>query len=200
MPPPPGVDALALDALALDAREGLPEALRVLLADFPREGWQADPNFRGLVAFWLDRHLAFRRLTGAMREEAEALLDRRREPQAFGSRLSRLGSHFLQDIHGHHTIEDTHFFPLLTRQEGRLAAGFDMLERDHHALDAHLAAFAEAANGALRALGREDDLRTRAGAFLATLARLDRFLDRHLVDEEDLVVPVILRDGEAVLR
>jgi iron-sulfur cluster repair protein YtfE (RIC family) len=185
--------------LDLDAREGLPDALRVLLAEHPRAGWQADPSFGGLVAFWLDRHLGFRRLTGLMRQEAELLLDRRADPAAFGPRLSRLGSHFLRDIHGHHTIEDAHFFPLLSAKEGRLAAGFDMLEQDHHALDAHLGAFAEGANGALRSLDRPAELRTAAGRFLETLGRLDRFLDRHLVDEEDLVVPVILRHGEGFL-
>ncbi len=185
--------------LALDARAGLPEALRALLADYPRASWQADPNFGGLVSFWLDRHLSFRRLTALLRQEAEALLDREADPQAFGGRLSRLGGRFLQEIHGHHTVEDTHFFPILAAREGRLAVGFDMLERDHHDLDAHLAAFADAANGALRALDRPDELRTAGGLLLASLATLDRVLDRHLVDEEDLVVPVILRDGEGFL-
>jgi iron-sulfur cluster repair protein YtfE (RIC family) len=185
--------------LALDTRAGLPDALRALLADHPRASWQADPNFGGLVSFWLDRHLQFRRLMGSMREETEALLDRDADPQAFGGRLSRLGGRFLGEIHGHHTVEDTHFFPILTAQEGRLAAGFAMLERDHHDLDAHLEAFADAANGALRALDRPEDLRTAGGLLLANLATLDRFLDRHLVDEEDLVVPVILRDGEGFL-
>lgn len=185
--------------LALDARAGLPDALRALLAEHPRPGWQADPNFGGLVSFWLDRHLQFRRLMALMREDAQGLLDRDADPRAFGARLSRLGGRFLQEIHGHHTIEDAHFFPLLTRQERSLERGFDMLERDHHDLDAHLDAFTGAANGALRALDRPDDLRTQGGLLLASLATLDRFLDRHLVDEEDLVVPVLLRDGEAFL-
>lgn len=185
--------------LALDARTGLPPALRALLDDHPRAGWQADPNFGGLVSFWLDRHLSFRRLMAAMTADAEALIDRTAGPHAVGARLSRLGGRFLQDIHGHHTIEDTHFFPILAAREGRLAAGFDMLERDHEALDAHLGAFAEAANGVLGALGDDGEARTKGGLLLASLATLDRFLDRHLVDEEDLVVPVILRDGEGFL-
>lgn len=186
-------------SLDLDAREGLPDALRVLLAEHPRTGWEADPNFGGLVRFWLDRHLGFRRLLGLMRADAERAVDRRIDPQALGSRLSRLGSTFLQEIHGHHTIEDTHFFPLLGAQEARLLRGFDMLEADHHALDAHLATFAEGANGALGALDRPADLVTAAGRLNDGLVRLDRFLDRHLLDEEDLVVPVILRHGEGFL-
>ena len=186
-------------SLDLDAREGLPDALRALLAEHPRAGWEADPNFGALVRFWLDRHLGFRRLLGLMRADAEAAADRQVDPGAFGGRLSRLGSTFLQEIHGHHTIEDTHFFPLLAAREARLAGGFDMLEADHHALDAHLAAFAAGANGALGALDRPADLVTAAGRLGDGLARLDRFLDRHLLDEEDLVVPVILRHGEGFL-
>lgn len=189
--------------LSLDARAkldgGLPEGLRLLLDEFPRAGWAADPNFGGLVRFWLDRHLAFRRQTAALRGAAEALLDRSLEPRAFGGRVSRVGSEFLEHIHGHHGIEDAHFFPLLSAREARLAHGFGMLEADHVALDAHLGAFTDAANGALGVLDRPVDLGGQAGRLLDALVRLDRFLDRHLLDEEDLVVPVILRDGEAFL-
>ena len=53
------------DDLALGVRAGLPDALRVLLADYPREGWESHPHFTGLVRFWLDRHLMFRPLQAA---------------------------------------------------------------------------------------------------------------------------------------
>ena len=184
--------------LSLETRTGLPDALRVLLAEYPREGWEADPNFAGLVEMWLDRHLLFRRLMEAMRTEAEALLDGRTDPHAWAGRASRLGSHFVGDLHGHHTVEDQHYFPLLVTRDPRLEQGFDILDRDHHALDRHLNAFVDEANGALRALDAPG-FRTEAGRFHAGLIRLGGFLDRHLTDEEELIVPVILRDGEAVL-
>lgn len=186
--------------LTLDTRAGLPDALRVLLQDFPREAWEQDPNFHGLVSFWLDMHLHFRDALGLMRGDAEALLDRRLDPQAWAPRLARTGGGFLQHLHGHHGIEDDHYFPLLVTRDARLAHGFDILDADHHALDAHLGRFADEANAALRALKDPDALRTEAGRLHEGLLRLDRFLDRHLTDEEDLIVPVILRDGEAGLR
>ena len=31
--------------LDLETRSGLPEAMRILLAEYPREAWEADPNF-----------------------------------------------------------------------------------------------------------------------------------------------------------
>lgn len=186
--------------LSLETRAGLPEALRVLLADHPREAWEADPGFHGLVSMWLDRHLLFRRLLGLMRADAEALLDRSIGPAAWAPRLSRLGSGFVEGLHGHHHVEDDHYFPLLVARDARLERGFAILDADHKALDLHLGRFVADANGALRARREEDALRDAAGRLHGGLLRLEGFLDRHLTDEEELIVPVILRDGEAALR
>jgi hypothetical protein len=185
--------------LALDARTGLPDALRVLLEDYPREAWEADPRFHGLVSFWLEMHLGFRQGLGAMRRDAEALLDRRLDPRAWAPRLARQGGGFVQHLHGHHGIEDHHYFPILATRDARLERGFAILDSDHQALDGHLDAFVRDADGALRALEAPSFL-AEAGRFHDNLLRLERLLDRHLSDEEDLIVPVILRDGEAGLR
>jgi hypothetical protein len=185
-------------SLALETREGLPDALRVLLADHPRESWERDPNFSGLVAFWLERHLMFRRLLAMLRAETEALIDRRLEAASGAPRLARIGGLLLGELDGHHRIEDAHYFPVLACAEPRIARGFDLLEADHEALEAELAAFAGAANGLLRALPGAGG-RDAAGRFLARIDGLGKLLDRHLTDEEDLVVPVILRHGEGAL-
>lgn len=183
------------DSLALDTREALPDALRVLLKEYPRAGWGASPNFEGLVRFWLERHLMFRRLLDLMQKDAERIADGGMDGRDFAQRLARYGSAFVNELHGHHSIEDAHYFPVLARAEPRLSRGFDILDRDHHALDAHLAGFAEAANRAIRAGAEGGDARAAGGRFLGDLKGLGRFLDRHLVDEEELVVPVILKHG-----
>ena len=182
-------------SLDLEDRAGLPDALRILLRDYPRAGWSADGNFGGLVSFWLDRHLNFRRIMSLMQAETELLLDRSIDPQVHAARLSRLGSTFVSDLHGHHQIEDAHYFPVLARTEPRIAAGFDLLDRDHQALDGHLDRFVKGANAVLRKISAPADHHSAAGRFAGDLARLNVLLDRHLVDEEDLVVPVILRHG-----
>lgn len=186
--------------LSLEARAGLPDALRILLASYPREGWAADPNFHPLASMWLDRHLLFRRLLLLLRQDVEALLDRRLEGAAWAPRLSRLGSRFVSDLHGHHHVEDERYFPLLMARDRRLEHGFEILDRDHQALDGHLDGFVGEANAALQALDAEHALRTGAGRFHEGLLRLERFIDRHLTDEEEIIVPVILRDGEAAIR
>ncbi|MDJ0821162.1 MAG: hemerythrin domain-containing protein [Paracoccaceae bacterium] len=179
--------------LDLTSRKGLPEALRVLLAEFPRPDWEAHANFTGLVQFWMERHVMFRRLTEALREDAEAAVDGRLDPVQHGARLGRLGSMLVQQLHGHHQIEDHHYFPQLIGMERRLSRGFDVLDKDHHALDGLLGRFTEKANAVLQGQGE-------AGVFHAELVSFEGLLHRHLEDEEDLIVPVLLKHGTGGLH
>jgi len=178
------------DPLALGTRTGLPDALCVLTLELPRAGWESHPGFAGLAQFWMDRHLMFRRLMAALQADAEARIDDRMAPRDFTARVQRLGGMMVGTLHEHHGVEDAVYFPQMQRMEPRLLRGFEMLDRDHHALDDWLARFTEAANGAI---ARPD--RDAVGAFHGELARFAPLLSRHLEDEEDLVVPVILRTG-----
>jgi hypothetical protein len=182
----------APDPLPLDSRDGLPPDLLALLADYPRGTWEAHPDFYGLVAFWLDRHLGFRRVMGMLIADAEGLIDGRLAPEAYRSRLVRLGSGLLGDLTGHHQIEDQHYFPQLAAMEARLARGFDILDRDHHALHDRIDRFAAGANAAL-GQGEDAAFREMIARFGEELAGFQTMLIRHLSDEEDLVVPVILK-------
>ncbi|SLN37750.1 hemerythrin domain-containing protein [Roseisalinus antarcticus] len=188
-----------MTGLALEERSGLPEPLRVLLAEYPREGWAAHRNFQGMVQFWLERHMMFRKLLAVMQEDAEKVLDAKMGPDEFAARLSRYGGMFVNELHGHHQIEDVHYFPVLQKQDRRVARGFDILDHDHHAIDGHLNAFVESANGALKSIGEPARMKDGAGGFRDRLLRLNGFLDRHLTDEEELVVPVILKFGADAL-
>lgn len=176
------------DALSLEEREGLPEALRVLLQELPREAWEHHPEFHGLVSFWLDRHLMFRRLTAALNADAEAEMDARMALAELQPRLSRQGGMLVQQLHGHHQIEDAHYFPVLQGFDPRLLAGFEILDKDHHALDGLIDDFVGAANGVLQG-------QLETGRYRDELLRFERLLVRHLEDEEDLIVPVILKYG-----
>ena len=173
-------------------RQALPDALRVLLNDYPRERWDSHARFDGLTRFWLERHLMFRTLQEQLQQEARAYLAGLAAPQTFGQQAARLGGFLIQQLHGHHQIEDHHYFPVLARAEPRLERGFALLDADHHALDAELQALTEAFNNTLRPLSAGAEARDQAGRLEERLAGFGGFLDRHLHDEEDLVVPVIL--------
>ncbi len=178
--------------LSLTDRTALPDALRVLLEAYPRARWEEHDNFGMLIRFWLDRHLMFRRLIDALRTDTQARLDTQLDPTSYRQRLHRFGGLLVGELQGHHQIEDFHYFPRLSRIEPGLQRGFDLLDSDHHALDEELAGFTAAANAAL-----SDG---EAGPFLVQLDRLSGLLHRHLVDEEDLIVPVLLKHGEHKLE
>jgi iron-sulfur cluster repair protein YtfE (RIC family) len=181
--------------LALDTRVGLPDALRVLLDEYPRDRWEDDPGFDGLIRFWLDRHLMFRRLMTEMWDKTEALIDHEVEPDRYLAVVSRHGGMFVNGLHEHHTIEDTYYFPKLSQRDSRITKGFDILDSDHHAIDHHLNTFVERANAVIGKADDRDRLQDAAGAFAAQLTELERLLNRHLLDEEELIVPVILKFG-----
>ena len=109
--------------LALSNRTGLPDEFRLILADYPRAGWQDHPDFNGLAAFWLDRHLNFRRMMKMLTQDAEARIDQALAPQDHARRLHRLGSSLLNELIGHHQIEDSAYFPELARLEPRISRG-----------------------------------------------------------------------------
>lgn len=76
----------------MTARGGLPKPLRALLEASPRNGWTQDGNFDGLVAFWLDRHLMFRRLLATLRQDAETRIGGDMDAMQHGQRLQSTGS------------------------------------------------------------------------------------------------------------
>lgn len=188
-----------MNTLDLTERTALPDALRVLLEEYPREGWETDPGFDGLIRFWLDRHLMFRKLMSEMRSGTEALLDRKLDAPRYRAMTSRYGGMFVNGLHEHHTIEDTYYFPKLVTKDARIARGFAILDKDHHEIDSFLASFVERANEVISVIDNRDKLQTTAGKFRDELSKLEGLLDRHLIDEEELIVPVILKFGAADL-
>jgi hypothetical protein len=188
------------EALALARRSGWPESLRVLLKKYPREQWQSHANLGDMAQFWLSRHGMFRELA-TMIQEIEAqfrsgTLPAAEFPQVFVPRLQFL----LSQLNAHHQIEDHHYFPIFRAADERLARGFDVLEGDHHVIHADMARVTETANALLRALsGDADTLRGRGDDYAAASGTLLKGLVRHLDDEEDLIVPLILDRGEEAL-
>ncbi|MFP1633301.1 hemerythrin domain-containing protein [Zhengella sp. ZM62] len=181
----------------LQTRLGLPDDLRVLLARYPREDWQAHENLGGMAQFWLQRHDMFRDLGGMLEGAVGEWRNGRIETGAFVQFFVPRLNFFLGQLEGHHQIEDHHYFPVFRRAEPRLDRGFDILDRDHHVIHAALEANAGAANSLLQAIQEGGDRLKRAGdVYAGECGRLVAMLMRHLDDEEDLIIPVILDQGE----
>ncbi|WP_428641755.1 hemerythrin domain-containing protein [Roseibium sp.] len=188
-------------ATNLDDRSGLPEEWLFLLKDHPREIWTSHRNLGPMTEFWLERHNGFRRLGGML----EGLLSKFREDQIraeqFGGRFAPLLQQFLSELHHHHTIEDHHYFPVFMAAEKRLLAGFELLENDHELIHHRIETVIRSANKLFGQLGTRDrdSIRRAADSFAGVSDTLISGLIRHLEDEEDLIVPVILDRGERQL-
>lgn len=189
-----------LEALALARRNGWPEDLRMLIARYPREQWEGHANLGDMARFWLSRHAMFRELAamigGIERQFRDGALPAAEFPRQFVPRLQFL----LSQLDVHHQIEDFHYFPKFRAAEARLTRGFDVLEGDHHAIHADMARTADTANALLGALaGGGDTLRRCGDDYAGASGALLKGLIRHLDDEEDLIVPLILDRGERAL-
>lgn len=193
-------DAADLDALALARRSGWPEDLRVLVACYPREQWDSHPNLGEMARFWLSRHTMFRELSAAIEQIAAHFHAGKLPPGEFARQFVPRLQFMLDQLNVHHQIEDFHYFPIFRAADNRLTRGFDVLEGDHHHIHADMARTAETANALLRALQGGGDIMRRCGDDYADASgALLKGLVRHLDDEEDLIVPLILDRSEEAL-
>ncbi|WP_255200201.1 hemerythrin domain-containing protein [Sulfitobacter sp. HGT1] len=179
--------------LLLSKRDGLPDALRALIKAYPRAGWVQNPNYSQLIAFWLDRHMMFRRLLDQLDSDVKAALDGAESQDVYKRKLHRFGGMLINELHGHHQIEDAQYFPVMAKLEKNVERGFDILDTDHHALDGILSDLATSANGVLQHGGATAGFIDAAAAFKGRLDAFHPMLNRHLTDEEELVVPVLLK-------
>lgn len=185
------------DATHLERRSGLPEDLRFLARKYPRGEWAAHDNIAGMAGFWLQRHDMFRELGRMLTAGIVDYREGRREARDFAQWFAPRLNFFLGNLEGHHRVEDMHYFPVFAAAETRLRRGFDILDADHHLIHDALETNADTANAFLRALDQsEDGQRFAADAYAMANDRLVAMLMRHLDDEEDLIIPLILDRGE----
>ena len=183
-----------------DANAGWPAELKSLLERHPRATWPTAHSAN--VAFWLAVHERLRRDAAGL----DAAGDEYRAGRSSPPQLAIIAAPRLRGLvaamQGHHQIEDFDYFPEFRRAEPRLAAGFDRLEREHATLnrsvDAALAALAERRAAADRANDPASDstLKLAAQRYTDAAATLSAELLRHLHDEENLVVPLLLERAD----
>jgi hypothetical protein len=197
---PAGIEEIeaAMSDLDLDQRTGWPDDLRVLLARYPRDVWPGHRNLGQTAQFWLQRHDMFRDLGGALQSATaqfrEGLVPLPEFRAWFVPRLR----FFLRELHGHHQIEDLSYFPIFREAEPRLMRGFEVLENDHALIHDSITRLADAANAFLGATN-QDAIRSSAEHYSVVSDSVLQGLIRHLADEEDLIIPLILDRGEGAL-
>jgi iron-sulfur cluster repair protein YtfE (RIC family) len=181
----------------IDQRTGWPEELCVVLKEHPRDTW---PTTRSAMArFWIDKHDFLRRQSAALQSANDDYLAGRAGAGEFGRWLAPRLQGFLAELHGHHQVEDFHYFPTFRAAEPRLAPGFDVLSSDHELIHAGILQIVETINEFIQTIQPEspadsDTQRRAADSYIEASRLLHRRLERHLADEEDLIIPLMIRE------
>jgi hypothetical protein len=188
------------ETLSLNSRTALPDGYAFLLADYPRAVWEGHPNNGQWCQFWLQRHQMFRDYSAALADACEQLADGKIEAPAFHEWFVPRVNFYLGEIDTHHKVEEYHYFPALAQADEKMGRGIELLEGDHKVVHDLL----HAAHGTIVALDaaiREApaDVASAAPTARDGIAALGDGLARHLDDEEDIIVPLILDRTEPVL-
>jgi hypothetical protein len=184
-------------ALSVNVRSGLPGELLALLRKFPRDQWANDARLHGLAEGWLQRHNLFRELSGLIGGTTTDLREGRTSPATFLPLFQRRMGLLLGELDMHHRAEDEHYFPSFAAAAPKLQKGFDILDNDHGVIHDAIDNLATASRELIAALsgevsGRDGEVLRVAERVAGEIAGFDRTLLRHLEDEEDLIIPLIL--------
>ncbi|MGB7286565.1 MAG: hemerythrin domain-containing protein [Salaquimonas sp.] len=185
----------------VERRDGLSKALLQSLKDFPPRAGKE--TYKGEAAFWLQIHQGLLRTSATLpawceQFLAEAELDRL---ELMAPRISSLAGQLVSHAHGHHHIEDDHFFPAFLRIFPELADPIDLLENDHTILSVVLDDIENATIGfkEMHAINnavpteKKSRMMQAGEKLLASALRLDKLFIRHISDEEDICLPILMR-------
>jgi hemerythrin-like domain-containing protein len=103
----------------------------------------------------------------------------------------------LGELDRHHHVEDDYYFPTFAAAAPKLQKGFDILDNDHRVIHGAIHSLSTASRELIAALssevtGRDGDAPRVAERLAGEIEGFDRTLLRHLEDEEDLIIPLIL--------
>ena len=182
----------------IDQRTGWPDELCVLLNEHPRASWQQ--NMTPLARFWIGKHNDFRSQCSILQTAADNFRERPDKLEEFGAQVVPRTRRLISHLHGHHQIEDLHYFPAFRAADRHLGPGFDVLSSDHELLHESSLSVVETLNAFRNTLGESsegtiDNQRRAADRYIEASELLCRRIVRHLDDEEDLVIPLMLAHG-----
>ena len=172
-------------------RSFLPEELKTFLSEYPRVEWNAHPNFPNFAEFWLQRHEMFRDLGLHLVQLSQAILNKDIDTKEFQNQTLICSGFMLQELHTHHIMEDTFFFPRISKYDSKLFAAIDLLESDHQAISSIIDNY----KVLLEEVRLTKEASNCASKLLECQNGFNEALKRHLEDEEDIIVPAALHYG-----
>lgn len=186
--------------LSIETRGGLPDEWLFLLRDYPRDVWMGHDNLGEHTKFWLQIHRHFRLMGAHLTGQTATYREGDVSAETFRAAMAPRLQQFLSTLDHHHRIEDHLFFPKFMAAEKRLVKGIELLGADHTIIDAEVQNMVNVANALLRtAESDKDGLKRQGEAFADSADRIVALLHRHLDDEEEIVIPLLLDRGEETL-
>ncbi|MCT4555519.1 MAG: hemerythrin domain-containing protein [Pelagimonas sp.] len=175
----------------LATRSGVSPALLAGMFPADRKAWDNDPRFLGWPAHLQRLHAAISEGSARLVGGLETVLD---EPEGSVQEvmglmgMNRLGLDLVAHVHGHHAFEDTDVLPGFLGRFPQLASAIDLLENDHQFLDQAL----DQSQSAFAALRNDGVAKTEVAQALEQAQRLNKIINRHTYDEEDILIPAVL--------
>ncbi len=176
----------------LAKRPGLTAELRKLLFDTPKAEWGSHNNYWRGADMWQAIHRSLLHESGLFVTGLEKVIDMPKgemDSALLLNNLRQLGGHLVGHAHVHHHVEDDNYFPRFKEVFPQLGRPIDLLDSDHRVLEETL----DAVENHVRALQAENADKDRLASVLADARKLDHILNRHLEDEEDIVIPALLK-------
>ncbi len=175
-------------------RTGLPSSVQETLLESTRSEWQNHPRFGGKANFFMTIHRDLLNGANQLSRGIERLLDT--SPGDIGDAVERMNllpfsRNMIGFAHHHHEIEDHGYFPQFALMYPELNRGLSLLDGDHKILDAALDDTQMALNGLNDTAIRRDQL----AALYSGSQALENILNRHIWDEEEVIIPIFLRHG-----
>ncbi len=164
--------------------------LLVLRERMPRDAWGTLPR-GSLPSTWLSMHDSLRDGQQMLERLATHWQLKLIDAATFRDRALPMLRQHLGHLHGHHRLEDTHYFPQFRTIEPRLAKGFDLLESDHAELHTAIDALEDLTRRLASLDPQGDEANALAQQLAEALHRLGPAMRQHLLDEEDLVIPLL---------
>lgn len=153
--------------------------------------WEDTPHFLGWPAHLQRLHATISEASARLIGGLEVVLD---EPEGSTQELmgltgmNKLGLDLVAHVHGHHSFEDSDVLPGFLARFPMLSTAIDLLENDHHFLDQAL----EQSEQAFAVLRGEKSNKAQVGKALDQAKMLNKILNRHTYDEEDILIPAVL--------
>ena len=182
-------------AWQVEQRKGLPAVIKDLLLPLERSQWSQHARYGGKASFFIQYHGDLLATAAYLKQSLQVLLDSAQgvfNGQQLKGPLSA-AQYLVDRAHNHHRIEDQVYFPQFRKIMPQLSKGIDLLDKDHKTLDLALDDLSTRVMSMVMTLNQGDVIDKQQVKLLTdNILHLQRILQRHLYDEEEVIIPIFL--------